>query len=80
MFEERGKIEVKGKGAMIAYLLKGRIFAKTKSGREIRVQATLTPPMSVDRGPMSVERGKEAKEPQNLDLKLNLPHEITEEV
>eukprot|EP01116_Phalansterium_solitarium_P017031 TRINITY_DN4101_c0_g1_i5.p1 TRINITY_DN4101_c0_g1~~TRINITY_DN4101_c0_g1_i5.p1 ORF type:complete len:1760 (+),score=718.95 TRINITY_DN4101_c0_g1_i5:237-5516(+) len=43
LFEERGKMDIKGKGAMLTYLYKDRRFVRTDSGRVIR-RATLTPP------------------------------------
>eukprot|EP01116_Phalansterium_solitarium_P017036 TRINITY_DN4101_c0_g5_i1.p1 TRINITY_DN4101_c0_g5~~TRINITY_DN4101_c0_g5_i1.p1 ORF type:complete len:1724 (+),score=505.03 TRINITY_DN4101_c0_g5_i1:87-5258(+) len=43
LFEERGKMEIKGKGAMLTYLYKDRRFIRTESGHVVR-RATLTPP------------------------------------
>ena len=46
IFEERGKMEIKGKGTMIAYLFKGRLFERTKSGNGVRRALAMTPPSS----------------------------------
>lgn len=43
VFEERGKVQVKGKGEMIAYLYKGRLYDRTTSGRAIRRAQLQTP-------------------------------------
>eukprot|EP01116_Phalansterium_solitarium_P002828 TRINITY_DN1311_c0_g1_i1.p1 TRINITY_DN1311_c0_g1~~TRINITY_DN1311_c0_g1_i1.p1 ORF type:complete len:703 (+),score=229.25 TRINITY_DN1311_c0_g1_i1:235-2343(+) len=47
LFEERGKMEIKGKGLMLTYLYKDRKLSKTASGKVFR-RALLTPPPGVD--------------------------------
>ena len=41
LFEERGKMQIKGKGTMIAYLYQGRMMERTNSGRDVRRRHTL---------------------------------------
>ena len=41
-FEERGRVEIKGKGTMLTYLLKGRLFERTSSGHTKR-RSAMTP-------------------------------------
>eukprot|EP01116_Phalansterium_solitarium_P003720 TRINITY_DN14545_c0_g1_i1.p2 TRINITY_DN14545_c0_g1~~TRINITY_DN14545_c0_g1_i1.p2 ORF type:complete len:231 (-),score=61.56 TRINITY_DN14545_c0_g1_i1:16-708(-) len=43
LFEERGRVEVKGKGQMLTYLFKDRKVFRTASGR-MHVRAAITPP------------------------------------
>jgi len=42
LFEERGRTEIKGKGTMLTYLLKARLFERTSSGHTQR-RSAMTP-------------------------------------
>ena len=44
IFEERGKVDIKGKGTMLAYLYKGRLYERTKSGKGVRRTLAMSPP------------------------------------
>eukprot|EP01116_Phalansterium_solitarium_P002832 TRINITY_DN1311_c0_g1_i6.p1 TRINITY_DN1311_c0_g1~~TRINITY_DN1311_c0_g1_i6.p1 ORF type:complete len:1724 (+),score=589.32 TRINITY_DN1311_c0_g1_i6:117-5288(+) len=75
IFEERGKMEIKGKGLMLTYLYKDRKLSKTASGTVVR-RAALTPPP----GAAGSRRNSMAPDPNSVAPEPNDEEPATAEV
>lgn len=78
VFEERGKISIKGKGYMITYLYKDRQFERTKSGRLLR-KAAIGPPVQKTLGLAALSPAvPKVQEHVEKEPEILLPHAVSD--